>query len=253
MKPETALRLLRVGLHLTVGAVKVLIVFPLVSAGRRRRMKARWSRRLLEHLGIELRHRGGWPGGLLVANHISFLDIYVLNAITPVAFVAKVEVRNWPLLGWLAKRNDTLFLERGSRAAAQRARNELTGLLQSGGCAGVFPEGTSTLGKNVLPFHAALFQAAIDAGVTVTPVALRYRQADGQRSEAPAYIGDITLWQCLVAVASCDRLIAEVEVLAPLPSSGTGRKQLAARAHHAIVRCIGGASELRAGDAALTP
>jgi 1-acyl-sn-glycerol-3-phosphate acyltransferase len=199
-----------------------------------RKLKRRWSRRLLTVLGVELRIAGGSPQGLLVANHISFLDIFVINAVRPVAFVSKDEVRRWPLIGWLAAHADTIFLERGSRRAAQRARAALVERLAAGDRAAIFPEGTTTPGDKVLPFHGALFQAAIDAGAPVTPVALRYVHAGGGHCHAPAYIDDITLWQCLVAIARADGLVAEVEILAPIPSLIADRRHLAAHAHRAI-------------------
>jgi 1-acyl-sn-glycerol-3-phosphate acyltransferase len=188
----------------------------------------------LRALGIELRLSGATAEGLLVANHVSFLDIFVINAVAPAAFVSKDEVRGWPLIGWLAARSDTIFLERGSRAAAQRTRAALLRHLQAGQRVALFPEGTTTIGDRVLPFHGALFQAAIDAGAPVTPLALRYSGRDGLRSAAPAYIDDITLWQCLRAIATVNGLVAQIEVLTPIPPLVADRRHLAAHAHRAI-------------------
>src|SRR5690606_26195244 len=113
------------------------------------------------------------------------------------AFVSKDDVRKWPLIGWLCARTDTVFLERGSRVAAQRARENLVEALHRGKRVALFPEGTTTRGDTVLPFHSALLQAAIDAGTPVTPVVLRYRSGDGSPSIAPAYVDDISLIGCL--------------------------------------------------------
>lgn len=231
---RAAARLAGLGLHLILGLATVALLFPWIPPKQRQRLKRRWSRRLLSVLGVELRVAGGSPQGLLVANHISFLDIFVINAVKPVAFVSKDEVRRWPLIGWLATRADTIFLERGSRSAAQRARAALVERLAAGDRAAIFPEGTTTNGEKVLPFHGALFQAAIDAGAPVTPLALRYFDASGKLSHAPAYIDDITLWQCLVAIARADGLVAEVDILEPIPSLIADRRHLAAHAHRAI-------------------
>lgn len=195
-------------------------------------------------LGIELRNAGAGktasvPSGMLVANHISWLDIFVINAFAPAAFVSKDDVRNWPLIGWLCTRTETIFLERGSRAAAQRARETMVAQLQAGAHVTVFPEGTTSAGDRVLPFHAALFQGAIDARMPVLPLALRYLDADGQPSRAPAYDGDITLMQCLLAIVRAGGLVAEIRILSPLDSTLADRRHLAARCHHAIAWHLG--------------
>jgi 1-acyl-sn-glycerol-3-phosphate acyltransferase len=231
-------RLAAVGLHFIAGMLTVALVYPWVAPQRQLRLKRRWSRRLLRFLGVELRASGGEPQGLLVANHVSFLDIFVINAVTPVAFVSKSEVRHWPLVGWLAARTDTIFLQRGSRSAAQQARATLVWRLRAGERAAVFPEGTTTRGDHVLPFHGALFQAAIDAGAPVTPLALRYADRRGRASDAAAYVDDVTLGQCLLAIARADGLVATVEVLDPIPPLVADRRHLAAHAHKAISRHV---------------
>jgi 1-acyl-sn-glycerol-3-phosphate acyltransferase len=236
---RTGLRLARVALHLLRGTATVAFIYPRASPAHRLALRRRWSHRLLALLGVELRLSGATAEGLVVANHISFLDIYLLNAAAPADFVAKADVSGWPLIGWLAARTDTIFIERGSRAAAQRARAALVQRLHAGRRAVVFAEGTTTRGDTVLPFHTALLQAAIDADVPVTPVALRYLARDGSRSEAPAYVDAVTLWQCLRAIAAADGLVAALEVLPPIPAHGADRRHLAARAHRAIARSLG--------------
>ena len=228
-------------MHLLWGAATVAVVYPWIDARYRRALKRRWSRQLLETLGIRLKVGAGGtapnaslPPGLVVSNHISWLDIYVINALVPAAFVAKDDVQGWPLIGWLCEHTETIFIERGSRTAAQRTRETLTGCLRAGAHVAVFPEGTSTSGERVLPFHAALFQSAIDAGVPVVPLALRYADRQGNASRAPAYDGDITLWQSLRAIARADGLVADLRVLEPLESEATERRQLSARCHYAI-------------------
>ncbi|MDO8958517.1 MAG: lysophospholipid acyltransferase family protein [Rhodocyclaceae bacterium] len=233
------MRLTRLALHLLSGLATAASVYPWISPARRLMLKQRWSRQLLECLGVELQVSGTAAAGLFVANHISFLDIYVINAVTPATFVAKEEVRRWPLIGWLATRTDTIFLERGSRSAVQHARAKLVEQLRTDRRVVVFPEGTTTRGDRVLPFHGALFQAAIDAGAPVTPLALRYTDSTGRRSEAPAYVDAITLWQALRAIVSADGLLAQIEVLPPIASHNSDRRHLAAHAHRAITHAVG--------------
>ena len=179
---------------------------------------------------------------MLVSNHISWLDIFVINALTPAAFVSKDDVKGWPLIGWLCARTETIFLERGSRAAAQRTREAMLAELGSGAHVAVFPEGTTTAGDRVLPFHAALFQGAIDAAVPVVPLALRYVDAAGRSSRAPAYDGEVTLGQCLLAIARAGGLTAELRILAPLDGASADRRHLASRCHHAIAWHLGHAA-----------
>ncbi|HEX6734672.1 MAG TPA: lysophospholipid acyltransferase family protein, partial [Azonexus sp.] len=123
-------------------------------------------------MGVEVEANLGHsvPGALLVANHISWIDIYVINAALPAAFVSKAEVRGWPLIGWLAARHDTIFLRRGSRGHARLINAEIAEVLGRGQHVAVFPEGTTTDGCSLLHFHAALLQPALAAGRPVLPV-----------------------------------------------------------------------------------
>lgn len=232
---RAAFRLARTGLHLCRGAASVVCVFPFLSVQARRRHKARWSRRLLEILGVRLCVAGTPPtGGFLVSNHISWLDIYAINASAPAAFVSKDDVRGWPLIGWLAANTETIFLERGSRSAAMQAKERMAAVLREGTLVGAFPEGTTSVGDTVLPFHAALFQAAVDAGVATVPAVLRYTERNGEASRAAAYVGDTSLWQCVKAVLAADRLTVHVDFLPAMEASMQDRRHLAAHAHRLI-------------------
>jgi 1-acyl-sn-glycerol-3-phosphate acyltransferase len=236
------LRLLLVGLHLLYGALLVALLFRLGGADWRQRLTRNWSRTLLMLLGIHIEAEGGdlarIETGLLACNHISFIDILVINALLPSAFVAKSEVAQWPLIGWISRHNNTVFIERGSRKAAHRTHQHMLQMLGAGQRLAIFPEGTSTAGDKLLPFHAALFQSAIDAAVPVHAVALSYHRADGMRSAAPAYIDDISLVDCLLSVLGAGGLIARVTLAtsfaAPLPD----RRRLAQQAHQSIATAL---------------
>lgn len=231
---RAGLRLARLGLHLLWGCLTVITLFPFIGLPTQRWLKQRWSRQLLQVLGVRLEVSGPMPRGLVVSNHISFLDIYAINAAAPAAFVSKDDVLDWPIIGWLCRHTETLFLARGSRQAAQRTREALVAHLSAGHLAALFPEGTTSDGHTVLPFHGALFQSAIDAGVPVSPVALRYRDEQHNPSPAPAYIGDIGLGQCLWSIASSTNLVVEVHLLPGHDSHETDRRHLAAHCHRAI-------------------
>jgi 1-acyl-sn-glycerol-3-phosphate acyltransferase len=236
------LRLLPVGLLLLYGALQVALLFPFGGAAFRQRLKRRWSRQLLAVLGIRLAAAddvlSGLDHGLLVANHISFIDIAVINAVLPSAFVAKSEVARWPLIGWLAGRADTIFIQRGSRKAAHQTHRQMVEALRAARRLAIFPEGTTTAGDRLLPFHAALFQSAIDAAVPVHAIALSYRAANGARSTAPAYIDDMSLADCLLTVLQADRLVAHLSLAASFDPPPPDRRHLAHRCHGTIAAAL---------------
>ncbi len=227
-------------LHLLWGVATATCAFPILTRRWQLALKARWSRQLFQALGVRLRVSGTpIDAGLFVANHISWLDIYAINALAPAAFVAKDEVRHWPLIGWLSAKAETIFLERGSRSGAVRAKEHLVEQLRLRRRIGVFPEGTTSDGTGVQPFHGALFQAAIDAGVRVAPVVIRYTDAKGARSVAAAYAGDTSLWQCLRAIITSSGLTAHAAFLPTLDAGSGDRRHLAHRAHTAIAHTLG--------------
>jgi 1-acyl-sn-glycerol-3-phosphate acyltransferase len=226
--------------HLLAGVTVVALFFPLLSPARRNTLKARWSRHLLVIMGIELRLQGEVPDGcLLVANHVSWLDIYVINAARPTGFVAKSEVRHWPLIGWLAKESDTLFIERGSHRHAQHIAHEMARRLAAGQSLAVFPEGTTSDGREVQPFHAALLQAAVSAGRPVQALAIRYRDAAGHYTAAPAYIDEISFAESVFNTLAERGLVAELTVLPARPvSPDDSRRTLASAAESAIRQVV---------------
>lgn len=230
------LRLARVGLHLGYGLVTAALVYPHIGRPRQLWLKQRWSRQLLGMLGVRLQASAAIPASpsLLVANHISWLDIYVINALAPAAFVCKAEVRDWPFIGWLCERTETVFMPRGSRSAARQTSEIIASRLQQGWLVAVFPEGTTSDGREVLTFHGALLQGAVDAGCRVQPLALRYTNADGRPASAPAYCGDTTLLQSLRSIAAAAPLCARIDTLQPLDARNADRRRLAAAAWQAI-------------------
>jgi len=236
------LRLLRCGLHLLRGAAIILAVFPRVSPSRRLEIKGRWSRQLLSILGVRLdASLSAIPSGsLIVANHISWLDVFVLNAARPMAFVVKADVRGWPFIGWLVAHTGNIFLRRGSGSHARTVNDEIAARLIAGEAIAIFPEGTSSAGAEVLPFHAALLQPALDARSPVQPLALAYRDAAGRRSEAPVYAGDTSLWESLCAIAATRSLGASVALLPPIPTDESKRRELARIARATIAEALSG-------------
>lgn len=173
-----------------------------------------WSRRMLGILGVELVVQGAPPTHgplLMVANHISWLDILVLNAAHPSRFVSKSDVKSWPLLGSLITGAGTLYIERESRRDAMRVVHHMAERLRAGDILTVFPEGTTGDGHALLPFHANLLQAAITANVPVLPVALGFvDRVRGGRHDAPVFVGDTTLVASIWTTLCADGVQAQV-------------------------------------------
>jgi len=217
------------------------LIYPWCSNLCRLALKQRWSGGLLEILGFRLDAAlaGIEPGSLIVANHISWIDVFVINAARPVAFVSKAEVRQWPLIGWLAARTGTVFLRRGSRGHAKIVNAEIDALLNAGQDVAIFPEGTTTDGTCLLGFHGALLQPAVETGHPIQPLALRYELPDGRQTLAPAYVGDTSLGQCLAAILATRQIVARLRPTSALPTAGRERRELARAAHNAIALSLG--------------
>lgn len=234
----------RVIVHLLGGLLWVLIAFPFISMERRRRVRYRWSRELLAYFGFTLKIEGALPEaiGLIAANHVSWIDIFAVNALTPVAFVSKDDVIHWPIIGTLARHNETIFLQRGSRGHAHTIGKDMAERLKNGSWLALFPEGTTTDGTHLHPFHAALLQPAIDADVPVTPVALSYEDTEGQRSLLPAYTGDTSLWASFCMILSARQLVIRITIGEPVQiergAGSQGRKQLAQTLREDISRAL---------------
>ena len=179
------------------GALICGFVFPFLKAPQRMRTVGRWSRRMLSALGVALQADGTpRPGAtLFVANHISWLDILAINAVQPVRFVSKADVRHWPLLGWLVACGGTLFIERERKRDALRVVHLVAEALKAGEKVAVFPEGTTGDGHALLPFHANLLQAAIATETPVQAIALRFSDARHAVSPAAAFVGETSLAQ----------------------------------------------------------
>lgn len=214
--------------HILVGFVTILVVFPRISQAQRALRIQAWSIKMLGCLAISLVVKGQRAISgpmLLMANHISWLDITALHAARFCRFVSKADIKQWPVIGTLATGVGTLFIERESRRDAMRVVHHMTERLRAGDVIGVFPEGTTSDGQSLLPFHANLFQAAIAADAPVQPVALQFMdQASGQISLAPCYVGDDTLWGSLWRTLCTPGIAVVITFGAPQLAQGRDRR-----------------------------
>jgi 1-acyl-sn-glycerol-3-phosphate acyltransferase len=230
-------RLARAVLHGLHGLAIVLLLFPWLPRARREACIRWWAGRMFRMLGMALQVNGVFrPGAkLLVANHVSWLDILAVHAACPQArFVSKAEVRHWPLINRLVASARTLYLQRERPRDALRVVHEMAQALRDGDTVAVFPEGTTGSGHALLPFHANLLQAAISTGTPVQPVALRFADADSGISRAADFTGDITLMQSLWALARARDLVVHLRVLPALATAHADRRALAERLHGMI-------------------
>lgn len=235
--------LLRVTAHALRGWLTIRLTFAGLSDEQREMQVQVWARGMLKVLGIELRLQGQPPLAgpvLLVANHISWLDILVMHAARHCRFVSKADVKRWPLIGTLATGGGTLYIERESRRDAMRVVHRMAQGLQDGQVVAVFPEGTTGDGITLLPFHANLIQAAISADAPVQPVGLRFVDArSGALSLAPSYVGDESLVGSLWRTLRAPPLAAVVRYGEPQTTQGRDRRAWAADLRADIERLRG--------------
>lgn len=247
MKPPAwlvAWRLVRATAHALQGWLTITFTFPRLSEEQREMRVQVWARSMLKVLGIELRLQGQPPlcgPVLLVANHISWLDILVMHAARHCRFVSKADVKRWPLIGTLATGGGTLYIERESRRDAMRVVHRMAQGLKDGQVVAVFPEGTTGDGITLLPFHANLIQAAVSADAPVQPVALRFIEVhSGKVSLAPSYVGDESLVGSMWRTMRAPPLAAVVRYGEPQMAQGRDRRAWAADLRAEIERLRGG-------------
>ena len=221
-------RLLRILGHILSGVWVAALHLPRMQPSQQSARVQVWALAFLAHAGITLEIRGKPPVTgpvLLVANHISWLDIPVMHAAQHCRFVSKSDIKDWPLVGTLAAAAGTLYIERSSRRDALRVVHLMKDALLAGDVLAVFPEGTTGDGQSVLPFHANLLQAALSADAPAQPVGLRFiDQASGQPSLAPIYVGDDSLLGSIWRTLSAPPLVAVVHYGEPEQAAGRDRR-----------------------------
>lgn len=238
---RAAWRLMRTVAHAVDGLLIVLALFPFLDRPARLERIRWWAGRLLRRLGLALQVDGTWrPGAkLIVANHVSWLDVMAIHATCPEArFVSKADVKHWPLIGRLVDSAGTLYLQREQRRDALRVVHRMAEALRAGDTVAVFPEGTTSNGDCLLPFHANLLQAAIATDTPVQPVALRYADATRANSPAARWLGKTTLAQSLWQLACGQGLTVHLTILGPQACGHADRRALAAHLRDCIAQAL---------------
>ncbi len=236
-------RLTRLALHLVRAVAVVAVCFPFYDDAKRMGWVRRWTARLLAILAVRVKVSGAPPVAgvspvMIVANHVSWLDIFAINAVCKVRFVAKSEIRRWPVFGWLCAQGSALFIERARRHHTAHINEQVVAALRQGDTLVVFPEGYTSAGDVVLPFHASLLQPALACDAMLYPVAIRYTRADGSLCSEADYEGEKSMLDSLLAMLTQPVIHVRLQFLPPVPCAGRHRRELAHDAEQLIASAL---------------
>ena len=232
-------RLCRIIIHTITGLVIAAIIFPLLQSNAKLRLTTWWCGGLLRAFGIKIKTFGNLPatnikGILFVANHVSWADIHALNSQIRLRFIAKSDIKSWPIFGYLVTKANTLFIDRTKRQEAGKIVATTAKSLMAGDNLCFFPEGTTTDGTHILPFKSSVLQAAIDANTVIWPVAIRYVYHDGSINQNMAYSGETTLVDSMKAVLNVKNPVVELHFLTRISTENKNRRELTQQAYNEI-------------------
>lgn len=225
-------RIARIILHTLAGFFIASIMIPLSSKPRKLRLISWWCRYLIAAFNIKVIRYGHIPptnqalhNTIFVANHISWADIHALSSTLPIRFIAKSEIKSWPIFGYLANKANALFIDRAKRHDAALTVSIAAASLQSGDNLCLFPEGTTTDGTEMKSFKSSLMQAAIQSEATIWPIAIRYPLENGSPNIAMAYAGETTLPESMQAVLQQKYPVVELHFLTPIYIAGLNKAE----------------------------
>ena len=237
------LRWARLFAHLGTAMALLRFVFPRAARERRRRLVSWWSGRLLTILNVTAIVDGAPPGpgeaAVIAANHISWLDIFFISSVRPARFIAKSEIRDWPVAGFIAEHSGTIFIRRAQRHDTARINERVHAALGEGDCVGLFPEGQTTEGDRLLKFHSSLFEPAVVNRARVHPAAIRYEHPDGSLCRAAAFVGDLSFAQSLGLIIRTRSIVARVAFAEPIDPGERKRREIAVEAHARVASLLG--------------
>ncbi len=230
--------------HAALAAFLLRTVYPRLSLTRRRAMLRWWSAKLLRILNISPRVAGPAPGAhergaMIAANHVSWIDIFVISSVRPTCFIAKDEVLQWGMIGWIAEAAGTLFIRKTEWRHALRINEVVATALAEGQCVGLFPEGITTEGDTLLKFHSSLFQPAVANDAHVHPAAIRYERSDGSLCREMSFRGERTFMESMRLIIDEPSVVARISFAAPVETSGTHRRQVAAVTRGRVAALLG--------------
>jgi len=229
--------------HAAAAALILRTVFPRASPARRRALVRWWSAKLLRILRVTAQVEGRPPpeGGavMIAANHVSWLDVFLVSSVRPTRFIAKSEIREWPIAGWIVERAGTLFVRRAERRETLRINERVHAVLAQGDCVGLFPEGLTSEGDTLGKFHSSLFAAAVANRAVVHPAAIRYEDAEGGLCREASYAGDRTFMESLALIIRQRSILARVAFAAAIETDGGSRREVAKLAEARVANLLG--------------
>lgn len=236
-------RLFRILTHTLLGILIVATSWPITEEKTRVALTKWWCRKLLKCFNITVVTFGELPlantsNNMFLANHVSWVDIYALNSIMPLQFIAKSDINHWPILGYLVRKSGTIFINRSSRKDTSRIVETTTQRLLAGANVGFFPEGTTTDGTSLAPFKSSIVQAAINAGAKLRPVAIRYPLPNDGINTQMAYAGETTLGESMMNVLSQKKPMVELHFLMPIDTQLDNRQLLTQSAFESITKTL---------------
>lgn len=235
-------RIFLVTLHVVVGIFVLATIWIFCSQAARDKLVRWWSNGVLSRFNIQVITHGQPPtesakNCMVLANHVSWIDIYAINSVIPVRFIAKSDINNWPVFGYLARKSGTIFINRSSRKDTARIVDTTVDSLTKGNNVAFFPEGTTTDGTTLLHFKSSIVQAAINANSTIYPLALRYPSPDGSINPDLAYAGETTMAGSMMQTLKTKRPVIELYFLPVIKAKGH-RQEITQQAYSTIAKTL---------------
>lgn len=229
--------------HAAVAVFLLLSVYPRLAHARQRALLRWWSAKLLAILNVRPRIEGPRPakrerGAMIAANHVSWLDIFLICSVRPTRFIAKAEIRDWGLVGWIVARSGTLFIRRDQLRDTARINGIVHAALAEGDCVGLFPEGVTTEGDVLLRFHAALFEPAVANEAHIHAAAIRYEKPDGALCREASFRGERTFMESLRLIIDERRIVARMRFAPAFEPAGSHRRDVAREAHQRVATLL---------------
>jgi 1-acyl-sn-glycerol-3-phosphate acyltransferase len=230
--------------HAALAAFLLRVAFPRISFDRRRALVGWWSRKMLRILGIATRVEGPVPamgarGAMIAANHVSWVDIFLISSVRPTRFIAKSEIRDWPIAGWIAEKSGTLFIRRGEWRSIAFISDKVHAALGEGDCVGLFPEGITSEGDRLLKFHSSLFAPAVANHARVHPAAIRYERADGALCREASFAGDRSFMESLALLIRQRDVVARVMFAPAIETREATRRDVMKAARARVANLLG--------------
>jgi 1-acyl-sn-glycerol-3-phosphate acyltransferase len=236
-------RIVRILILLLLGILIIAVSWSFTEEKTRTKLTKWWCQKLLRCFNLTTVLFGAPPqdqasNNMFLANHVSWADIYALNSILPLQFIAKSDINHWPILGYLVRKSGTIFINRSNRKDTSRIVEMTTKCLLAGGNVGFFPEGTTTDGTSLAHFKSSIVQAAINANAQLRPVAIRYPLPNGGINTKMAYAGEMTLGKSMMHVLKQKNPTVELHFLTPIDTQSANRQALTQSAFESIASAL---------------